>query len=57
MNAKLAKILRRKAKEMLGGFKPTEYTKNSDTRAIEVTLNCTRGVYRQMKKAIKAGIR
>jgi len=57
MNTKLAKLLRKKAKSLLGGFKPTEYTRNSNTGAVEVTLNCTRGVYREMKRAVKAGIR
>lgn len=57
MNAKLCKILRKKAKEVLNGHKPTTYIRNSETGAIEVASDCTRGVYRHMKKAIKDGIR
>ena len=57
MNAKLAKMVRKKSKELLGGYKPTQYIRNPATGAIEVALNCTRGVYLHMKRAIKHDVR
>jgi len=49
MNGRKARALRQKARSLTVGFPKAEYTVDSNG-AVVLATNCTKGVYRQLKK-------
>lgn len=50
MNVKLAKKLRRQARKITKGLVLTDYRRNANTNSLELVPDCTRFVYKQLKK-------
>lgn len=57
MNAKKAKLLRVHAQEMTLGKPARAYLRHNTTKAIIVHPECTRGVYRHLKRLVKSGVK